>query len=106
MLIEMTEEERQKQDEIIFELGTDEILHQCGEECSELAVACNKVCRAIKRTTPLSLQEARSMLVEEAGDVLLLLDYLNLCGFLDFDFAIDSARKKNRRWYGRVTGNG
>ena len=97
-------EGRCQQDEIIAALGHEELLSQCAEECCELAQAAQKVRRVLRGTTPLGMAEAMDKLNEEAGDVLLLLDYLEYTGYLNLYKAVDSAKRKNARWYGRTVG--
>lgn len=104
MVIDLTPEAREQQTQVALALGLGEILSQCAEECNELAIACNKVRRARNGTTPISQDDAIAMLEEEAGDVLLLLDYLEACGLLNIETAVESAKKKNTRWYGRTIG--
>lgn len=55
---------------IAEQLGPEEILCQCAEECSELAQAVLKMRRALVGTTPLTQGEARALINEEVADVL------------------------------------
>lgn len=95
-------ESRAQQMQIIAALGREELLSQCAEECCELAQAAQKVRRVLHGTTPVTMAEALDQLTEEAGDVLLLLDYLERTGLLDLSAALESAKQKNTRWYGRT----
>ena len=104
MLIDLNDEGLRMQEEIVCALGRVELLHQCAEECSELAIACSKVRRSLAGTTPMTLEQALSCLTEEAGDVMLLLDCLERKGLLDLEAAMGSARQKTIRWYGRTVG--
>ncbi len=105
MLIDLSIEARDQQQMIISALGQDEILSQCCEECCELGHATQKVRRVLCGTTPLSMGEALEKLIEETGDVLLLLDYLECAGLLDLEEAVKSAKQKNTRWYERTFGS-
>lgn len=106
MLIEKTQEEREQLRAICGKLGRDELLGQATEESCELGQACQKVRRARKGTTPVKLPEATGKLDEEAGDVLLLIDCLVESGVVNLDAAVESARRKIARWYGRAFGEG
>ena len=55
---------------IAKQLGPEEILCQCAEECSELAQAVLKMRRVLVGTTPLTQSEARVLINEEVADVL------------------------------------
>ena len=72
-VIDLTKEEREQQNQIIFALGVEEILSQLSEECCELAQAAQKMRRVLHGTTTVSQELAMLSLNEEAGDVLLLL---------------------------------
>ena len=52
---------------IAEQLGPEEILCQCAEECSELAQAVLKMRRALVGTTPLTQSEARTLINEEVA---------------------------------------
>lgn len=102
MLIELDKSGLDQQEQIIQKLGVEEILSQLSEECCELAQAAQKVRRVLHGTTPVSMEDAVSALEEEAGDVMLLLDYVARAGVLDMDAAAESANGKNTRWFHRV----
>lgn len=53
-----------------------ELLLQLAEECTELAHAAMKLVRAMDGTnpTPVTVQEAETLMIDEAADVLLCLD--------------------------------
>lgn len=85
-------------------LPQDELLAQLAEECSELSQAALKLRRALTgiNPTPVTVDEARKSLVEEAADV------YNVLGLL-LD-AADNAeiysiiRRKKARWLKRLEG--
>lgn len=85
-------------------LPQDELLAQLAEECSELSQAALKLRRALTgiNPTPVTVDEARKSLVEEAADV------YNVLGLL-LD-AADNAeiysiiRRKKARWLNRLEG--
>ena len=100
----LTKEEREQQNQIICALGVEEILSQLSEECCELAQAAQKMRRVLHGTTPVSQELAMLSLNEEAGDVLLLLDYLERIGYINMETVVKSAKIKNKRWYWRTVG--
>lgn len=102
MLVELEKSGRDQQLQIIMKIGMEEIFSQLSEECCELAQAAQKVRRVLHGTTPVSMGDAVSALEEEAGDVLLLLDFAVRAGVLDMDAAAASAKTKNVRWFHRV----
>lgn len=85
-------------------LPQDELLTQLAEECAELSQAALKLRRALTgiNPTPVTVDEARKSLVEEAADV-----YNVLGRLLD---AADNAeiysiiRRKKERWLKRLEG--
>ena len=85
-------------------LPQDELLTQLAEECAELSQAALKLRRALTgiNPTPVTVDEARKSLVEEAADV------YNVLGLL-LD-AADNAeiysiiRRKKARWLKRLEG--
>lgn len=82
-------------------LGVDELLGQLTEECGELVQAAQKVRRARKGTTPVSLDDALVKLIEECADVLLCIDALTRMGLVDQTGLQFIGRYKNDRWYSR-----
>lgn len=82
----------------------DELLAQLAEECAKLSQAALKLRRALgcNNPTPVTVEEARRNLVEEAADV------YNVLGLL-LD-AVDNAeiysiiRRKKERWLKRLEG--
>ena len=59
-------------------VGYDEILNQLNEECAELILAVSKLRRSMssKNPTPVTKEQALSMVEEELADVMLCLDIL------------------------------
>lgn len=84
------------------QLPRGELLCQLSEEASELAKTALKLRRAEDGTnpTPVSVEEAEENLLEEIGDVLLVLDVLEI----DYlDPKLDAAwKKKLTRWAERL----
>ena len=105
MLINLDYDGLAKRKAIEDELGREEILSQLAEECSELAQAANKLRRVLHGTTPVSREEAVSMLTEEIGDVFLMLDCVAGWGLTSIRAAERSAMRKNERWYERTFPN-
>lgn len=101
MLID-TKKESYKLQETVNKLGVEELLGQLCEECGELVQAAQKVRRAMKGTTPLSLDDAIVKIVEECADVLLCIDALTLGGVVDQTGVQFVGRYKNDRWYRRI----
>lgn len=83
-------------------LGVEELLGQLTEECGELVQAAQKVRRARKGTTPMSLDDALAKLIEECADVLLCIDSLTIVGQVDPVGIQFVGQYKNDRWYRRV----
>lgn len=104
MLLNLGMEAVDMQNEVIFAVGTEEILNQLTEECGELIQAAQKVRRAIAGTTPISVPESLVSLQEEAADALLCIDYLETAGMIDAECVKKIMDHKNKRWYARVIG--
>ena len=68
---------------IAEQLGPEEILCQCAEECSELAQAVLKMRRVLVGTTPLTQSEARVLINEEVADVLNCVEALEAISLVD-----------------------
>lgn len=85
-------------------LPQDELLAQLAEECAELSQAALKLRRALTgiNPTPVTADEARKNLVEEAADV------YNVLGLLleidDVDEIYDIVQRKRERWLKRLEG--
>lgn len=97
-------EAKEMQKEVLLALGIEEILDQLTEECGELIQAAQKARRAYKGTTPVSLPSALESLQEEVADVLLLIDYLEEAGLVDYECVKKIMHQKNKRWYARTIG--
>ena len=88
--------------EIIDKVGESAILEQLAEECVELAKASLKLSRVMRKEnpTPVTVNDAFDNLVEEVGDIRLLLQVL------DFMYdGIDTQEIENyklQRWKNRV----
>lgn len=70
--------------EIIEKYGKEYALRQLAEECNELAQAALKLIRVWNKETPMREDEAYEHLVEEIGDVLLMV-YMARCEVLNND---------------------
>lgn len=91
-----------QQKELSAALGPAELLSQLTEECSELIQAAQKVRRVLAGTTPVSRDKALQDLVEEAADVVLILDMLAGLKLLDRAGVRFIGRYKTERWFKRV----
>lgn len=85
-------------------LPQDELLTQLAEECAELSQAALKLRRALTgiNPTPVTAEDARRNLVEEAADVYNVLGLL-----LDAEDNVeiyDIIRRKKARWVKRLEG--
>lgn len=81
-------------------------LGQLTEECGELIQATQKVRRALKGTTPVSLDDALVHLAEECADVALCIDTLATVKLVNEVGVQNIGRYKTGRWYGRVCEDG
>ena len=87
---------------IIEEIGTAAMLEQLAEECNELGKAALKLARIIRKNnpTPVTEEQAKENLCEEAGDVINCVEMLENANIL---FVDDDARKsKISRWENRI----
>ena len=87
---------------IIEEIGTAAMLEQLAEECNELGKAALKLARIIRKNnpTPVTEEQAKENLCEEAGDVINCIEMLEGANIL---FVDDDARKsKIIRWENRI----
>ena len=87
---------------IIEEIGTAAMLEQLAEECNELGKAALKLARIIRKNnpTPVTEEQAKENLCEEAGDVINCIEMLEGANIL---FVDDDARKyKICRWENRI----
>lgn len=98
----MDRENRYK--EIVDKYGKEYIYRQLAEECSELAQACLKAIRADRRETPMRKDEAWERLLEEVGDVCLMIDILTDMFFLPSDIytIAEISERKEKRMYERM----
>ncbi len=87
---------------IAKQLGPEEILCQCAEECSELAQAVLKMRRALVGTTPLTQGEARALINEEVADVLNCVEALEAISFVDRGQVLRIQAEKLERWDRRI----
>lgn len=85
-------------DYIVEHLSERELLEGLAEESSELAQAALKLIRAngTNNFTPVTVDEARKNLVEEIGDVAMIIDALG------YDIPESSDNAKWNRWYSRI----
>lgn len=87
---------------IIEEIGTAAMLEQLAEECNELGKAALKLARIIRKNnpTPVTEEQAKENLCEEAGDVINCVEMLENANIL---FVDDDVRKsKISRWENRI----
>ena len=80
---------------IAEQLGPEEILCQCAEECSELAQAVLKMRRVLVGTTPLTQSEARVLIND---DVLNCVESLEAISFVDRAHVSRIQAEKLERW--------
>ena len=91
-------------EKIKLHIPQDELLAQLAEECAELSQAALKLRRALTgiNPTPVTVEEARKNLVEEAADV------YNVLGLLldteDNAEIYSIIRRKKARWLNRLEG--
>lgn len=104
MLIKLDDEGRRKQLKICDALGIDELLGKFCEECAEAIQAAQKLRRALRGTTPVSVDEAIQHLTEECGDVALCIDTLVQVKLVDENGIQFIGKYKNVRWHRRVRG--
>ena len=88
---------------IAEQLGPEEILCQCAEECAELAQAVLKMRRVLVGTTPLTQSEARVLINEEVADVLNCVEALEAISLVDMGRVDQIKEDKLDRWESRLT---
>lgn len=88
---------------IAEQLGAEEILCQCAEECSELAQAVLKMRRVLVGTTPLTQGKARALINEEVADVLNCAEALEAISLVDMGRVDQIKEDKLDRWESRLT---
>lgn len=104
-LIELDDEGKRQQIELILTCGQEEILSLLSEECGELIQSAQKVRRCMAGVyTSMNMEEAISSLNEEVADVLLLIDCINRSGLIDMEEVQNTAIAKNIRWWSRTYG--
>lgn len=102
-LIELDQEGKRQQLEVVLAVGREELLSQLTEECGELIQAAQKMRRCLAGTySAVNMDDAEAMLHEEATDVLLLLDHIQRSGMIDMAEVQKIAIGKNRRWWTRL----
>lgn len=87
---------------IVEEIGTAAMLEQLAEECSELGKAALKMARIIRNDnpTPVTTEQAKENLSEEAGDVTTCIEMLQNAQIFSI---CDKARNaKIERWKKRI----
>lgn len=94
--------ERIKLDRTATALGAEELLGQLCEECGELIQAAQKMRRAMKGTTPVSMDDAIVHITEECADVALCIDAITSVGIVDGCGVQFIGRYKCGRWYKRT----
>lgn len=74
------------------------LYEQLAEECTELGKAALKMARVLRKEnpTPVKLEEAQEMILEELSDV------ATVCEVLDLSPIRDLMRMKIQRWVGRL----
>lgn len=102
MFIHLKDSGQVRLSDICDTLGKEEILGQLTEECGELIQAAQKVRRALKGTTPVSLEEAQVHLTEEIADVALCMDAIIELGFVERTGIQFIGRYKCDRWHSRI----
>ena len=87
---------------IIEEIGTAAMLEQLAEECNELGKAALKLARIVRKNnpTPVTEEQAKENLCEEAGDVINCIEMLEDADILFVDG--DARKSKIIRWENRI----
>ena len=87
---------------IIEEIGTAAMLEQLAEECNELGKAALKLARIVRKNnpTPVTEEQAKENLCEEAGDVINCIEMLEGADILFVDY--DARKSKIIRWENRI----
>ena len=87
---------------IIEEIGTAAMLEQLAEECNELGKAALKLARIVRKNnpTPVTEEQAKENLCEEAGDVINCIEMLEGADILFVDE--DARKSKIIRWENRI----
>ena len=96
----MDQEHKKMNIEIARALGPESQLRQLMEECCELSVAANKVIRTYKKpNTIFERKKTRNNLIEECGDVIVLLNQImHLMSITDSELNETMEKKVDRTW--------
>lgn len=88
----------------VLYIGEPALLEMCAEECSELAHAALKMARYERgeNPTPVKPEDVKANLIEEAADVLLVLDTLLDMGRITPEGLESCMAKKRKRWESRI----
>lgn len=91
-------------DHIAGKYGKEYILRQLSEECSELSQAALKYIRAVRKETPMRIDEAIEHLTEEIADVRLMIDAVSatVLTWRDVDDMQAIKEQKLARWKTRM----
>ena len=89
---------------IAEEVGLPAVLEQTAEEAAELAHACLKLARFLRREnpTPVSEDEARRAVTEEYADVEVCASVLREAGVVDMADVCETVVRKRARWKSRL----
>lgn len=84
--------------------GKEYMLRQLAEECSELSQAALKYIRAVRKETPMRIDEAIEHLTEEIADVRLMIDAVSatVLTWRDVDDMQSIKEQKLDRWKTRM----
>lgn len=104
MIICTNDEDCRTLTEIVTKLGQQELCGQVSEECAELTQAAQKLRRVLAGTTPVTWDEALASLMEEAADVLICIDALEV-SIIQGGKVREIAAKKLKRWHERTFPN-
>ena len=90
--------------EIIEKIGIPAILENVAEEDLELGHACLKLARVLRgeNPTPVTEEAAIAKVVEEAADVLLMIEALKQAGIISDSDVKDEVKYKKQRWAKRM----
>lgn len=88
----------------VFEMSEESLLEQLLEECGELIQAAAKRLRILRNEspTPVTEEENKAQLNEEAADVSLIINVLCMTGNLNSASLTNTAISKYRRWKYRL----
>lgn len=88
----------------VLYIGEPALLEMCGEECSELAHAALKLARYDRgeNPTPVNPEEVIANLMEEAADLLIVLESLADMGTITHEGVESYMIEKKKRWVSRI----